>query len=165
MVSITKVLTDGALLSLLVFLLTLIGVRINPRIFLHTYPKDIRDSVEPNTRAETRLSRVFGIAILLLVLAVPLISTWILKQQMPGDISFVPLFLNAIGVIFFFNFVDLILDCVLVCMTPSFLVLPGTEGMAGYKYYTHHFRGFLIGTIASAVLGLVIAAVVSFVDG
>lgn len=160
MFSITRVLTGGALLSVLVFLLTLIGARINPRIFLHTYPEDIRDKVAPNTRAEKRLSRIFGISILVLVMAVPLISSWSLKQQKPGGISFVPLFLNAFGVFFFFNLVDLLLDCVLVWTTPKFLVLPGTEGMAGYKNYFHHFRGFLIGTMASVVLGWAIAAVV-----
>jgi hypothetical protein len=158
--SITNVLIFGACLSGLVFLLLMIGVRINPRIFLNTYPKDIRDKVAPQTQIEKRLSRIFGITTMMLVVAVPLISSWCLKQQNSGEMWFVLLFLNAFGVIFCFNLVDLLLDCVLVSMTPKFVVLPGTEGMSGYKNYFHHFRGFLIGTMASVVLGLLIAAIV-----
>ncbi|HEV8061683.1 MAG TPA: hypothetical protein VGP68_17515 [Gemmataceae bacterium] len=159
MFNIFKVLSDGALLSVLVFSMVLISTRINPRIFLHTYPKDIQDKVAANTQNEKLLSRIIGVTILILVTAVPLISSWSLKQRQHADVSFLPLFLNAFGVVFLFNLADLLLDCVLVCTLPKFLVLQGTEGMAGYKNYLHHFRGFLIGTIASVVLGLAVAAV------
>ncbi len=49
-----------------------------------------------------------------------------------------------------------------VTLTPSFVVIPGTEGMASYKDYMHHLRGFLIGTLLSTALGLLMAAVVFF---
>lgn len=47
------------------------------------------------------------------------------------------IFLSAAGTLFLFNLVDwLILDWLIVCtITPRFMVLPGTEGMAGYKNY------------------------------
>jgi hypothetical protein len=48
-------------------------------------------------------------------------------------------------------------------ITPRFVVIPGTEGMAGYKDYVFHLRGFLIGSVISAAGGLVIAALVTFV--
>jgi hypothetical protein len=41
-------------------------------------------------------------------------------------------------------------------------VLPGTEGMAGYRNYGFHFRGFLIGipiVLAGSVLCAVIVAI------
>ena len=34
-------------------------------------------------------------------------------------------------------------------------------GMAGYKNYAMHFRGFLIGTVFSAAAGLVIAGIIT----
>ena len=36
----------------------------------------------------------------------------------------------------------------------------GTAGMPGYKNYYHHFRGFLIGTVLTAIIGAIIAGVV-----
>jgi hypothetical protein len=48
-------------------------------------------------------------------------------------------------------------------ITPRFVVIPGTEGMAGYKDYVFHLRFFLIGSVISAAGGLVIAALVTFV--
>jgi hypothetical protein len=45
-----------------------------------------------------------------------------------------------------FNVLDwVVLDWGLVYWQPHFVVLPGTEGMAGYRNYWFHFRGFLIG--------------------
>jgi tetrahydromethanopterin S-methyltransferase subunit B len=39
-------------------------------------------------------------------------------------------------------------------------VIPGTEGMAAYKNYAMHFKGFLLGTGISVVLGLLLATFV-----
>jgi len=65
-------------------------------------------------------------------------------------------------VIFLFNLVDwLVLDWLIICtITPKFVVLPGTQGMAGYKNYAMHFRGFLIGTALSVIIGLIVAAII-----
>lgn len=40
-------------------------------------------------------------------------------------------------------------------------VLPETEGMAGYKNYAMHFKGFLIGTVLSVVVGFIVATFVA----
>ena len=45
-------------------------------------------------------------------------------------------------------------------ITPKFVVIPGTEGMSGYKDYGFHFRGFIIGTLLSAISAVVIAGLV-----
>lgn len=42
--------------------------------------------------------------------------------------------------------------------------LPGTEGMAGYRDYSFHFRQFLRGAFGSVAGGLVIAGVVMLID-
>ena len=54
-------------------------------------------------------------------------------------------------------------DCVvfdwgLVYWRPRFIVLPGTESMAGYRSYRFHLRGFLIG-IPLVLAGSVFVAV------
>jgi hypothetical protein len=56
----------------------------------------------------------------------------------------------------------LLLDWPLVAIGSRFIVLPGTEGLAGYKDYGFHFRGFLIGIVlilaASGLMAGVVAA-------
>jgi hypothetical protein len=76
--------------------------------------------------------------------------------------GFPGIFFSAAGVPLLFNMVDwLILDWLIFCtFTPTFAVLPGTEGMAGYKNYAMHFKGFLKGMLYSVGVGAVMAAIV-----
>jgi len=163
MVSIGKTILDGAILSAMASLFLVAVLRFNPRLFLQDYPEDIQNQVLPKTDKEKRQSLVVGIPFLILVVAVPFISTLALKRQGGEEVSFLQLFLNAFGVAFIFNLVDLLLlDWLMFCsITPKFVVIPGTQGMAGYKDYFFHFRASIIGTMLSIVAGLVIAGIVS----
>ncbi len=165
MINISKVLLDGVLLSILASISIMGILRFNPRLFLQDYPDEIQAVVPLKTDQEKRQSLITGIPFLLILLAVPFISTLILKRQSDEMISFVPLFINAFGVAFFFNLVDLLLlDWLMFCfITPGFLVIPGTEGMGAYKDYGFHFRAFLIGTVLSVAGGLIIAGLVVFI--
>jgi hypothetical protein len=71
------------------------------------------------------------------------------------------LFAHAFGVFFLFNLVDLlILDWLIVCkFNPHWVALPGAEHIVIAKPYLLHFKGFLIGTVGSVIVGLAIAAV------
>lgn len=154
-----KILIDGAFLSVIAALILLLILRFNPRILLNDYPKDVQAVAAPKTPTERKWTLLVGIPYLLVLLLVPFFSTLSLKPQ---NGAFVALFVNAFGVAFIFNLVDwLLLDWLLFCtITPKFVMLPGTEGMAGYKDYAIHFRGFLIGTLLSAICGAAIAGVV-----
>ena len=160
-----RTILDGLILSAIATVFILITMRLKPRIWLQDYPDDIQALVPPKTEEEKRLSLVLGTPFLILLFAVPFISTLALKSRHQGDVSFFPLTANAFGVAFVFNVIDwLVLDWLMFCtITPRFVVIPGTEGAAGYKDYWFHFRGFLIGTVFSAVVGLVIGAIVSLV--
>jgi hypothetical protein len=46
-------------------------------------------------------------------------------------------------------------------MRAHFVVLPGTEGLAGYKDYGFHFRGFLLGTLLILGASVLVAGVVA----
>jgi len=164
MFSVRKIVLDGAVLSFVASLLLMVSLRLNPRIWLQDYPEEIRNKVPPKTGQEKQLSLIFGIPFLVLLVAVPFISTLALKRQGGGDVSFLQLFLNAFGVAFAFNLVDLLLlDWLMFCtITPKFVVIPGTEGMEGYKDYSYHFKASMIGTVLSVAAGLVIAGIVSF---
>jgi hypothetical protein len=163
LVNISKILIDGAVLSILASL-SLIGIlRFNPRLFLQDYPEDIQNLAPPKTKIEKRQSLIVGIPFLVLLLAVPFISTMTLKHASGGTFSIFALFINAFGVVFFFNIVDLLfLDWLIFSfLTPSFVIIPGTEGMEGYKDYGYHFRAFLKGSILSVIAGLLIAGIVT----
>jgi hypothetical protein len=153
---------DGAILSTAASLLILLTMRINPRVWLHDYPRDIQAMVPPKTANERRQSLALGIPFLIVLAAIPLASTLALESHYQGEMPLAPLAFHAFGVAFVFNVVDLlVLDWLLFCtITPPLVVIPGTAGAAGYKDYAFHFRGFLIGTAISAVAGLLIGALV-----
>ena len=164
MLNFTKLIVDGLALSILSTILIGASIRINPRLWLQDYPKDIQAQVPPKTQKEKQQSTLIGIPFLILLVAVPFLSTLALKQANNGNISFVLLLINAFGVFWTFNLVDLLLlDWLIGCtFTPKFAIIPGTKGAAGYKDYAFHFRGFLTGTVLSVIVGLIVAGVVFF---
>lgn len=165
LVNLRSILTDGFILALLASVLINAIQLINPRIFLQDYPAEIQARVMPKTSQEKRLSLILGTPFLLLLAAVPFLSTLNLKNSCSASISFFQLFFQAFGVEMIFNLVDwLILDWLIFCTwTPKFIVIPGTEGSPEYKDYWFHFRGFLIGTGISAASALIIAGVVMLI--
>lgn len=148
----------GGIVALTAVLLG-IGLR-NPRVMLQDYPKDVQAAVPPKTAAERRETVWWSIPFLALLFGLPLAAALTLKLQRP-DLSFFEAALVAFVVLVVFNLYDwLVLDWLVFCtITPRFVVLPGTEGMAGYRDYGMHFRGFLIGLglsiVASVLIGLV----------
>ena len=163
MVDIQKILIDGAILSALASIFIILTMRFGPRIWLHDYPKEIQAMVPPKTDQEKRLSLQLGIPFMLLLLAVPLLSTLWFRNSAGENATFVSLAAHAFGVILVFNLVDwLLLDWLMFCtITPSWVVIPGSEGAPGYKDYGFHFRGFLKGVLFSALGGAIIGLILS----
>ena len=162
MIDLTRTIIHGAVLSLITSAFITITLYFVPRIWLQDYPQDIQDKVPPKTAQEKKLSLLLGIPFLILLFVVPFVSTLMLKRQSPHGLSFFHALINAFGIVFIFNLVDwLLLDWLIFCtITPQFVVIPGTEGAEGYKDYGFHFRGFLIGTVFSAIAGGVIGGLV-----
>lgn len=141
--------------------LVAIGLR-NPRVMLQDFPKDVQAAVPPKTPAERRETVWWATLLIGIVFVMPLAAALVARAQVP-DLSFAGAFANAFVVLVVFNLVDwLVIDWLIVCTwTPRFFVLPGTEGMAGYKEYGPHFRGFLIGMVLAVAASAVIAAAVT----
>ena len=160
-----KILIDGAIYSLIASIFLLVTMRINPRLFLQDYPKDVQNKVPPKSTSEKQLSTILGIGFLLILIIGPFLSTLTLKNANLEPLPFWVLLINSFGVAFFFNVVDwLMLDWLLFCtIQPKFMIIPGSEGMPGYKNYWMHFRGFLIGSLISLIGGLIITALVFFI--
>lgn len=153
----TVALATGGSIALSLILLA-IGLR-NPRLMLQDYPADVRAAVPAKTAAERRETVWWSLPFLALLFGLPLVAAVAARLQQP-DLSFGGAFLNALAVLLVFNLVDLLLlDWLVFCtLTPRFVVLAGTEGMAGYRDYGLHLRGFLIGMAMSLVASVLIGA-------
>jgi hypothetical protein len=152
----TMTITFGlAACVLLVVWLFLLG-RTNPRIMLQDYPPDVQAAVPPKTAQERRQTIYWAIPLFLLFLGFPLAAA-LTAEAAGADLLTIALCAFGVGVVI--NLFDLlILDWLLFCTwTPSFVVLPGTRGLEGYKDYGLHFRGFLTGIVISAALSALIA--------
>jgi len=163
--SLTTALRDGLILSVPACIVLIALLHANPRWMLQDYPPQIQALAPPRTAQEKRRGLILGLPFLILLIAVPLWSTLSLQLHAGGRAAFADLFLNAFVVLLVFNLVDLlVLDWGLFCtLTPGFLVIPGTEGAAGYKDYGFHLRGAMIGTVFSALGALVLAGLVAVV--
>ena len=155
-------LAHGGLLSLIASLIIIFSLKANPRMWLQNYTEEIQAQVPPKTKKEERQGLLVGIPFLLFLFGIPLASTFLFETQSGGEVSYLLLAAHAFGVSMVFNLVDLLLlDWLMFCVvTPDFLVIPGTEGAAGYHDYGYHFRAFLTGTLISIVAGLVFGALV-----
>jgi hypothetical protein len=129
-------------------------------MFLRHFPKQIRDVVPPRSEKERRMSILLGVPLGLLFIGSTVASALLWRASAQGSPSFRELFAHIFGLFFLFNLVDLlILDWLIVCrFTPRWLIISGTEHIVMPKEYLYHFKGFLIGTVVSAIGGLVIAA-------
>jgi hypothetical protein len=150
----------GLILSGLLITLTFVIGRFNIAIFAGDYPPDIKAKFGPLDARTERQKKVVA-AVLVLVIVVTLgWMVWAMPQaSLPQD--FISVFVAAFAAAFTFNLIDLlILDWLMfVTWRPSFIVLPGTEGMAGYRDYGFHFHGFLIGLRFCFAAGLLTALV------
>ncbi len=162
---IKRILIDGAVLTAIAAPVLVLTLYINPRIALSDYPPDVQAAVPPRTRKELRHGILLSIPFLLAALAVPLLSTWLLSRQNGGTISYWIALVSIFGVYSVFYLFDLIvLDLLMFCTwTPGFLVIPGTEGMAGYKDWRMHVKGHMTtGLLLLGVMTALLALVPTF---
>lgn len=151
----------GAILSVVLSVMVMISLRINAEIWAHDYPPDVKAKYGPISERSRRQKNLFA-ALFFAVLAGVLVLTIVRIGQLTGGApSFFQLAAGVFIVAMMFNLVDLlVLDwLILGFIQPSFVILPGTEGMAGYKDYGFAFRGFLTGTVGIVAASLVIAGI------
>ena len=159
-----KLLFDSLLYTIPGSVYLVLLLMIDNRMFLNKgdYPDDVLAAVPPRTREETRKAAILSIPWFLWSFAFPGYSAYTFAQA-AGSVSFGVIFLHTFLVFMAFWLVDLVvLDGLLFCLiTPSFVVIPGTEGFAGYKDYGMHLRGhFTKGILYLAVSGLIVAGLV-----
>ncbi len=134
----------------------------NPELWLGDYPPDIRKAWGPMSPAARRQKWLLGVPVLAIGLAFVAVATIQVAAFVPR-LSFFALWLHTVIMLSVFNLVDLlIIDWLLfIRIQPDFVVLPGTEGMAGYADYGFHFRAFCLGTGGILIFAVIVAALAS----
>ena len=152
----------GVLLSAVLFTLVLGVVRINPEIMLKDYPPDIQAKHGPMSARSQRQRILVAIVVLAVLFGIVTLSFQGLGTDPAGELSFFTAFLHLFVMFSVFNLLDLlVLDwLIVVLIRPRFMILPGTEGWAGYDDYGFHFRGFLIGMAITFFTSILVAGVV-----
>ncbi len=139
---------------------TLILGRINAEMLLNDYPPDIRAKFGPMS-SETRITaKIASMPLLVLLLSV-IVAALVQLRQTTGELTFINTFIVVLLIFQVWNLLDLlVLDWfILMTLRPHFMILPGTEGLAGYQDYRFHFRKFINGMVLTMVLSIVIAGI------
>jgi hypothetical protein len=133
----------------------------NPRMWLHRMPPEVVTKVPPQTPEEKRLLlKTVAIPLLLLLVAYPTI--YVLRQ----DANWLNYFLLLCAFFVGFDVWDtLILDLLIFCkLTPSFIILPGTE-RKDYQNMKYHLvsgaKGLVIAIVFSAVWATILVIIMS----
>jgi hypothetical protein len=160
--SLKRILVDGTTMNLLLTIVVYGSIYVNPLFWVSDYPPDIQEAVGP-VDVPIGQKLVVGLLLLCIVVGVPLYSNAKLRRQHHGKLSFPTAFANSALIAFFFAVWDLlVLDwLIFVTIQPDFIVIPGTESLAGYKDYWFHFEVSFLGWaqwISVLVAGLVLGA-------
>ena len=160
---ISHALLFGVILSAALFTLMLVVVRINPEIMLKDYPPDIQAKYGRMSERSKRQRVPVMILFFAMMLGIIAWSFQGVAATRADGISFVAAFVHLLVMFTVFNLLDwLVLDWLIVVkIRPGFMILPGTEGLAGYDDYGFHFRGFLIGIVISLLVSPLLAVVVA----
>jgi hypothetical protein len=148
----------GLALSLVLTMITIVSGAIALDMFVGDYPPDIQQKFGPMSPRAARLRPFIASILFLTVLVIPITGLFALQAEVLS-IPFLPALVFSILTLLVFNIYDLIvLDWIFFCtIQPRSMVLPGTEGMAGYRDYRFHFIGFLKGLGFCLAGGLLIA--------
>ena len=148
----------GLALSAVLTVLTVISGAIALDMFVDDYPPDVKQKYGPMSARAARLRPFVATLLFLTILGIPIVGLFGLQTKFL-TVSFLSAVVFASIAILVFNVFDLlILDWLFFCtIQPRSMVLPGTEGMAGYHDYRFHFLGFLKGLRFNVVVGSLIA--------
>jgi len=150
----------GLALSFVLGTIMAISLALAPDMWVGDYPPDIRAKYGPMSRRAARLRPFIALPFFLANLVLPLLALNSLESKV-GFVPFLPALASSFIVFLTFNLFDLLIADWIVFSTlrPKPIVLPGTEGMPGYRDYRFHFVGFLKGLVFCLVASLVVAAI------
>jgi hypothetical protein len=128
-------------MNVLLTIVVLGSIYINPIMWISDYPPDIQAAAS-GTDVPIGLKLVSAALSLCIVLGMGLYSNARLRRRNGGQLSFLTACVHSALLLFSFAAWDLlVLDwLIFATIQPDFVVIPGTEGLAGYRDYWFHFR-------------------------
>lgn len=163
MLSLERILIDGALFTLLMSALILVSLVINPRIWINDYPPEIRQRAAPLSASEKQFRSLFTVLFLAGFVVVPYLSTRALAEAAGESASFLTLYLHAFALFNLFNLFDaFVIDWLFLgVLHPKFAFIPEAWGQR--ELFTDGgklVRDWLKGIVFCVVGALVITGVV-----
>ena len=188
-----RILIDGSILGGVFLVLATGTLYVDARICVHDYPPDILAAVDETPSLPLWATLFFGAALLMIFFGGPLLSARLLRRDLGGRLSasnltasqqkktplpdgrgsvlsdalsFRAAFLHSFALFLFLNVVDLVIADwgLILVLQPDFVVIPGTEGMAGYSDYAHFFRQNVLNPVAwlgTTLISLLVATLSS----
>lgn len=150
----------GTVFGVVFSIAMLIIGRVNAEMILNDYPPDVRAKFGPmseKTRKQANLASILLLAVFGLVVVFGLGQL----RKVTGELTFLNTLIVTTMIFQVWNLLDLVLLDWLLLMTlkPHFMILPGTEGMAGYSDYRFHFRKFLNGIVFTFILSGIVTVI------
>jgi hypothetical protein len=144
--SLKRIMIDGTVMNVLLSIVVLGSIYLNPLMWIGDYPPDIQAAVGPVSIPPVQ-QLVMGVLFLLIVGGMPLWSCAKLRREHDGELTFPSAFVhNALIALYFAVWDLLVLDwLIFVTIRPAFMVIPGTEGLAGYSDYFFHLKVSFLG--------------------
>lgn len=152
----------GAVLSTVLTILIVVSLMLNKEMWLQDYPPDVKAKWGPISEKAKRQHFVFAICIFGVLIGAMVYDVIRLEVVLGKPPSFLAIFASIVIVFALFNLVDaIIIDwLILLVLWPGLGVLPGTEGMAGYKDARWWTRNLLKGFALAPIAGVLVAGVV-----
>jgi hypothetical protein len=150
----------GLLLTVIMSIVIFTTLYLTPEIWLGDAPADIQAALGPISPRARQQKLLIGVPMLLIVGAL-LLHAALRIVDLNGDHNlFAALALSTFLIVQVFNLFDLVVIdwLIVVTLRPSFVILPGTEGLPGYSDYGFHFRAFMKGLAGSAIVSILLAA-------
>jgi hypothetical protein len=154
----------GMVLSTFLTIMVVVSFIINKEMWLQDYPPDVKARWGPISGKARRQHTVFAVAFFGVMISAMIYDVIRLEQVLGTLPPFPAIFVSIVIVFALFNLVDaVIIDwLILLVMWPGLAVLPGTEGMAGYKDVRRWTINLLKGFVLAPLAGVLVAGVVFF---
>lgn len=168
MLSVERMLQDGALLTLVMSALLLISFLVNPRIWLQDYPEALRKLAPPLTTMEKRQRLVFAVPFLLGFLLIPFLAARAYLAWAGESATFFSLYLHVFVILNLFNLFDAVaIDWLFLgVMHPKFALIPEAWGRMDLLLDVHKgVRDWLKGIVFCTVFALIITGAALLVCG
>jgi hypothetical protein len=168
MLSVERMLQDGALLTLVMSALLLISFLVNPRIWLQDYPEALRKMAPPLTTMEKRQRLVFAVPFLLGFLLIPFLAARAYLAWAGESATLFSLYLHVFVILNLFNLFDAVaIDWFFLgVLHPRFALIPEAWGRTDLLLDVHKgVRDWLKGIVFCTVFALIITVAALLVHG